>query len=224
MRKLLSTLAVAALLSGAVTQAHATEGWYGRADAGYSFDGDLDVDTAADSFDLEDSWMAGLGFGYAMQNSGWRFEGELSYRDNDLESNPPILDDGDISAWAAMLNAYYDFNKGGRFEPYVGLGVGAARLEGNAVFNGVNDEFDTDDTVLAYQGIVGVAIGLGERWDLDIAYRYFAAPDAEFDGFQDTVVPTTLAMWRRRAAATATAAASAAAAATSAASDDVPGV
>jgi OOP family OmpA-OmpF porin len=188
-KKLKRTLALAALMAGAAGGAHATEGWYGRADVGYSVGGDLEVDFADDAIDLEEDWMGSLGVGYAMHNSGWRLEGELAYRDNALDLDAP--DGGDVTAWAAMFNAYYDFNKGGRFEPYVGLGVGAASLDANAVYNSGNDQFDDEDTVAAYQAMAGVAIGLSERLDLDIGYRYFVAPDAEFDGFQDTVVPTT---------------------------------
>jgi OOP family OmpA-OmpF porin len=188
-KKLKRTLALAALMAGAGGVANATEGWYGRADAGYSVGGDLEVDFADDAIDLEEDWMGSVGLGHAMHNSGWRLEGEIAYRDNALDLDAP--DGGDVTAWAAMFNAYYDFNKGGRFEPYVGVGVGAARLEANAVYNAGNDEFDDEDTVAAYQAMAGVAIGLGERLDLDIGYRYFVAPEAEFDGFQDGVVPTT---------------------------------
>ena len=34
-------------------------------------------------------------------------------------------------------------------------------------------------TRIAYQGLAGVAIGLTERLDLDIGYRYFVAPELE---------------------------------------------
>jgi outer membrane protein OmpA-like peptidoglycan-associated protein/outer membrane protein W len=191
MRKLLGTAALAALAAGFSTKAEATEGWYGRADVGYSVGGELDVDEGIDAFDLEEDWMASVGFGYAMHNSGWRFEGELSYRDNELESNPPTVTSGEVTAWAAMFNAYYDFNKGGRIEPYVGIGIGAAQLDAQAVFNGTNDVLDDQDTVAAAQAMVGVAIGLGDRLDLDIGYRYFYAPDAEFGGIRDGAIPMT---------------------------------
>ncbi|WP_158767939.1 outer membrane beta-barrel protein [Terricaulis silvestris] len=192
-KNLKRTLALAALMAGAGGAAHATEGWYGRADAGYSVGGDLDVDQATEAFDLENNWMGSVGLGYALHNSGFRFEGELAYRDNDLEENPPALTEGEVQATSLMFNAYYDFNRGGRYEPYVGIGVGAAQLEAQALFNGANDQFDEEDTVAAYQAMAGVAIGLSERLDLDIGYRYFVAPDAEFDGLQDSVVPTTYA-------------------------------
>jgi outer membrane protein OmpA-like peptidoglycan-associated protein len=189
MKKLMSTLAVAALMSTAAGAAHATEGWYGRADVGYSIDGQLDVDQSSEDIGLDNDWMESIGVGYAFSH-GFRVEGEFSHRFNDVETNTEVLD-GDVRAWAAMFNLYYDFNRGGRLEPYVGLGVGAARLNASAVFNAGNDEFDDDDTVAAYQAMAGVAIGLTDRLDLDIGYRYFYAPDAEFDGLEDGVVPTT---------------------------------
>ncbi len=48
MRKLLSTLAVAALLAGYAGGAQATEGWYARVDVGYSTDGKAPVNTFYD--------------------------------------------------------------------------------------------------------------------------------------------------------------------------------
>jgi outer membrane protein OmpA-like peptidoglycan-associated protein len=42
--------------------------------------------------------------------------------------------------------------------------------------------WDDDDTVFAYQGLAGVAIALTDRINLDIGYRYFAAPDGDISG------------------------------------------
>ncbi len=199
LNKLKSTLAMAALLtgvSGVTTAANATEGWYGRIDAGYTVDGELDGeiddDVAEFSVDLEEDWMGSVGLGYAFMN-GFRAEGEISYRDN--EWGPYIdtgaIDDelnGDVTSWAAMLNLYYDFNRGGRFEPYVGVGVGAAQVEVGVEGTGVPwfTPADSEDTVVAYQGLAGVAIGLSERLDLDIGYRYFHAPNLDIsDSFAD---------------------------------------
>jgi OmpA-OmpF porin, OOP family len=182
-------LTLAALMTtasaAAVGTAQATEGWYGRVDGGYSIDGGLDGEVttpgeAADfSPDFDEDWMAGVGFGYAFQN-GFRAEAELSYRSNEFGPEPvgdPVDDDvsGEASSWAAMLNGYYDFNRGGRFEPYIGLGVGAAKVDVDLDA----PRGSADDTVLAYQAMAGVAIGLTERLDLDIGVRYFAAPEID---------------------------------------------
>ena len=185
-KKLKRTLALAALVAGASSAAHATEGWYGRGDVGYSFDGETDLGNSTSTYPwgdstLEHDWSQHLGLGYAFQN-GFRLEGELGHRFNQIEPTPTIDAGGDVHAWSAMANLFYDFNRGGRLEPYIGVGVGAARLNYN-----VNDHSSTtyaegEDTVLAYQGLVGFAIGLGEQWDLDIGYRYFVAEGAEGDG------------------------------------------
>jgi outer membrane protein OmpA-like peptidoglycan-associated protein len=168
--------------------AHATEGWYGRADVGYSTDGSLDFG-GGDDFDFESDWSEYLGLGYAMPNSGLRLEGEISHRYNDFGADQGLAD-GNVHAWAAMLNAYWDFNRGGRVEPYVGLGVGGARLNATAD-DGGTEFFQDEDTVLAYQAMVGIAIGISDQWDLDIGYRYFTAPEASFDGTATNCVSNT---------------------------------
>jgi opacity protein-like surface antigen len=127
--KLKRTLALAALMAGASGVAHATEGWYGRADVGYSTDGSVDFD-GSDDFDLENDWTQHLGLGYAFQNN-FRLEGELGHRFNNFGEDVG-LDDGDVRVWSGMLNLFYDFNRGGRIEPYIGAGIGAARVEGVA--------------------------------------------------------------------------------------------
>ncbi|HVK80921.1 MAG TPA: hypothetical protein VM915_09920, partial [Verrucomicrobiae bacterium] len=104
------TLALAALLSGAAGVAHATEGWYGRADVGHSVDGSVEGEFAGSedwSAEFENDWMGALGLGYAFQN-GFRAEGELAYRYNDWEG---LIDDtdweGHARSWSAMANLFY---------------------------------------------------------------------------------------------------------------------
>ncbi|HVK80922.1 MAG TPA: OmpA family protein [Verrucomicrobiae bacterium] len=175
--RITKTVALAALLAGAGGVAHATEGWYGRADIGHSVDGSFEGDYVSDELttDFENDWLGALGLGYAFQN-GFRAEGELAYRYNDLEGT---LDGGDVTgyarSWSAMANLFYDFNRGGGVEPYLGVGVGAARVGA-----GVDGYGADQDTVLAYQALAGLAFNITERLDLDVGIRYFAAPEAEF--------------------------------------------
>jgi OOP family OmpA-OmpF porin len=191
-KKLKRTLALAALVAGASSAAHATEGWYGRGDVGYSFDGETDLGNSTSTYPwgdstLEHDWSQHLGLGYAFEN-GFRLEGELGHRFNQIEPTPTIDAGGDIHAWSAMANLFYDFNRGGKLEPYIGVGVGAARINLGAFDHLPPPTFvaDGEDTVLAYQGLVGFAVGLGEQWDLDIGYRYFVANSAEYSSLQGT--------------------------------------
>jgi OmpA-OmpF porin, OOP family len=179
--RITKTVALAALMAGATGVANATEGWYGRADAGYSFGGQVDI---GEQIELENDWTQHLGLGYAFEN-GFRLEGELGHRFNQMTPDAPLITDGDIHAWSAMGNLFYDFNRGGGIEPYVGIGVGSARLNANAT-DGI-DSVDDSDTVLAYQGMIGLAAALSDNLSLDVGYRYFVADGGEFDGTGGTL-------------------------------------
>ena len=168
MRKLLSTAALAALAAGIATNASATEGWYGRVDVGMSFDAVADDGVENE---LEDAIIYSGGVGYAFPG-GFRLEGELSYHDNEFDPASQ-----EINATAAMINGYYDFNRGGRFEPYLGAGVGYADYD---------LDFDNQGA-FAWQALAGVAIGLTDRLDLDLGYRYFNIPEADFSGVDVTL-------------------------------------
>jgi outer membrane protein OmpA-like peptidoglycan-associated protein len=183
-KNLKKAIAIAALLAGTSGVAHATEGWYGRADVGYTFDGESDIDESGfGQYTLghEHGWSEYLGLGYAFQNN-FRLEGELGHRFNDfdeddIDTEADLSGNGETRVWSAMANLFYDFNRGGSIEPYVGLGAGAARVTTNYG----NHFADGEDTVAAYQAQVGFAVGLSPRWDLDIGYRYFVADSAEVE-------------------------------------------
>ncbi len=76
-----------------------------------------------------------------------------------------------------MANLFYDFNRGGSLEPYIGVGVGGARLSTGLV--GIGGALNDDDTVIAYQGMVGVNAAVTEQLSIDVGYRYFQADGAE---------------------------------------------
>lgn len=177
------TLAVAALMACMAGGAHATEGWYGRLDVGRSVDGGLDgdvsdgVSTATFSPDFDDKWMGALGVGYAMRN-GFRLEGELSHRANNW--GPTTLNafdtdvTGDARALALMANLYYDFNHNGALQPYLGVGVGAARVR-----VGIDGSGEGKDTRFAYQAMAGIAYAATERLTFDLGYRIFRVRDLD---------------------------------------------
>ena len=179
------TAALAVLMASAAGAAHATEGWYARADVGYSFEGDFAISDGA-TFGRPgrqvDDWSEYAGMGYAFQN-GFRLEGELSHRFNQIKTTDLIDHGGDAHAWAAMLNLYYDFNRGGKIQPYLGVGVGEARLHASAHDGSfpAHDLRDTD-TSIAYQALAGVAFAVSEQTSFDVGYRWFVAPNGSFVG------------------------------------------
>ena len=96
-----SATALAALAAAA--PAFATEGWYGRIDAGYAFAGGIDtefnrffIDSDGDGFvddevfvddddDVDNGWLGSIGGGYAFLGTGWRLEGEVSYHSGETD-------------------------------------------------------------------------------------------------------------------------------------------
>ena len=107
---------------------------------------------------------------------------EDSKGENDIDSK--------VSAFAFMLNAYYDINTGSSIVPYLGGGLGMLNLSTDAESTeGLtygNLLIDDSDYVFAYQ----LAGGLGYRIEsegtdiiLSVDYRYLASfEDAEFTG------------------------------------------
>lgn len=112
-----------------------------------------------------------------------RVEAEAGWRRNDLDEasagglSAPI--EGDISSVSFMANAYLDLLPGSRLNPYVGAGMGLARLTADSGGLGADDE---SDTVFAYQAMAGLASRASERVTVFAGYRYFATADATFDG------------------------------------------
>jgi len=157
--------------------------------------------TMADDFDFQvapgtitTDFDNGWGFGAALgtdigpggAGSGWRVEGELSLRSNDVDSHslnggaPLAGPTGELESTAVMLNAYYDFGSGGAVTPYIGGGLGLAKVEASGFGVGaIPAVLDDDDTVLAYQLIAGAGYALSPSTELFAEYRWFATDDPD---------------------------------------------
>ncbi len=119
---------------------------------------------------------------------GWdlgmfRLEGEVSYRENEIDSirSGGVLlggAGGNASSLALMMNAYYDFEMGWPLTPYIGAGIGVARYKADGITGaGLGFTVDDEDTKLAYQGIVGVSYAITDAVSLSADYRYFATQE-----------------------------------------------
>lgn len=110
-----------------------------------------------------------------------RGEVELAYRVNDLDqlcAVSCVAVSGEVSSLALLGNLYYDLPLTGPLRPYVGAGVGLARVE----LEESVDFFGDEDDVLAYQALLGVAVPLTDALALQLGYRYFATNDPTFNG------------------------------------------
>lgn len=179
-RMLLTATLLAATPAVVATTAQA-QGLYIGIGGGYSMPQDSDLEGTGINTDVEfdgGGTLHGM-FGYAFDN-GFRAELESGYRDSDIDQVGALNGQGSFSVLHLMVNGLYDFKTGTKFVPYVGAGIGAGFInaDGGAV-GGVNIN-DDNDTVLAYQGILGVAYRFHDQADAYLDYRYMSTLDSEF--------------------------------------------
>lgn len=77
----------------------------------------------------------------------------------------------DIVAQALMSNVYFDFPNKSAFTPFIGAGVGGARVE---------NELGERDAAFAYQGRAGVEAALSEWFSIGAEYVYFRTLDVKY--------------------------------------------
>ena len=194
-------IAVAAILLGSAGSAHA-QGLYLSVGAGMSMLQDADNTNDTPRVDVKSSydtgWMVTGAIGYGFAN-GLRVEGEIGYRQVEVDQLD-IRDDGGLgaalggpslngletpaagneTALSVMANVWYDINTGTPVTPYVGGGIGVARITlDNLRVAGITI-VDDHDNVFAYQLGAGVAYAVSQQVSLTLDYRFFQTADAEF--------------------------------------------
>lgn len=186
-------------------------GWYIRADGGYAWYDNPGITvegfTAHDT-DMGGAWSVGGGIGYYF---GRGFRGDITVDHLfDATTETTLCNCGgeigtakfDVSSTVVLANLYYDFNRGGRFMPYIGGGVGFAHNETSG--GTINTVCGCDGTVdggssnsFAAAGMAGfswrlrggeprymgglkdepVAVSSGNALYLDVGYRFLYLGD-----------------------------------------------
>ena len=187
LQKLVALGSISLLASGVSTIASADKylslfGAYTKVD-----DFDFQVAPGTVNTEFDDGYGLGIAFGKQLGENGaknrWRIEGELSYRANDVDThklNGGALagSTGKLKNTALMANVLYDFNEPSKFTPYLGAGLGFAKVKADGFGVGAIPEvLNDDDTVFAYQLIAGAGWDISEKTELFAEYRYFATDD-----------------------------------------------
>lgn len=158
----------------------AEDGWYAKAGAGLGSFTTMDIVGASTQSEVEGDgdarFMIGGGYGFS---NGWRLDVDLMDRYADTGALDNTIGTSDIQNVALMGNAIYDFNRGGRFQPYAGLGLGLANTNFSAQFEPLST-INEDETSLAAQALFGIGVGLTERLTADLGYRFYGGPDVSF--------------------------------------------
>lgn len=181
--------------------------WYVSGNAGVSSLKDASITDTFTGGNIigEIDFDSGFGLSGAVGHSWgpFRLEGELSYRQNDLDQiDVQTLNiagvvftglgtanlGGDTSSFGFMANGYYDFNPGGNWVPFVMAGLGGANLNIDITsVAGVAVTYDESDTVLAYQTGFGLGYKIPPDTMITLSYRFFGTSDPTFDDGTDKI-------------------------------------
>lgn len=146
--------------------------------AAQTHDGDLEV---AGTAPATTTYRAGvemsLAFGFA-SHDGWRIELELWGFDSDVDSVGGVPAGGEIATRSATANLFYGIDTGTRVTPFLGGGVGLARLSVSGVPTAGGVVYD-EDLVVAGQAAAGIDVALSELTTLSLDYRFLATGEAK---------------------------------------------
>jgi len=165
-------------------------GWYVSGSAGLAYLENSTSKSGASHFDAsgDNPGFDVTGAVGKQLSNGFRLEEELGYHQINLDHVTTYgggqgsgTAGGDMSALSLMTNGYYDFDTGGPIKPFVGAGIGFARVGMNDVTVRGQPLVDDSDVDFAYQGMAGVGYQLTPHGTLYTQYRYFAVNDPTFN-------------------------------------------
>src|SRR5204863_8960871 len=116
-------------------------------------------------------------------------EGEFGFVHVPVKSEGGVDEGGFINNYLLMANAYYDLKLSalGPFKPYVGFGLGVARVNiMQDIFResaNRNVHVNTPRTSFAYQARAGIAYEVTRSWDLTAGYRYVHIESGQYQRF-----------------------------------------
>ena len=196
---LLAAVGFAALLAvpSVASAQTADSGWYLRGNLGYGAFTDTDLTGGiVGDIEAEGNAAGSLGLGYEFDNN-WRVELDGSTMWNDMGSISQLPGTkASIRSNDLFLNAIYDFEDFGNWEPYVGAGVGFGRAKLSteahnfaagltAVTNAAcNDDCRVKDNAssLGWKILAGLGYKINDNLTWDNHYSYTNYNDLGFQG------------------------------------------
>lgn len=88
---------------------------------------------------------------------------------------------GNQSYRSYMLNGYFDIPTYTAFHPYIGAGIGMARVKNRLAFLNTDTITKQKSNNFAYQLMAGITYALNYHWTLDVGYRYVDNGDTSWD-------------------------------------------
>jgi opacity protein-like surface antigen len=127
-----------------------------------------------------------------MRFRDFRLEGEVSYRDSDIDrihrNNGTVIDDpvaGSSSALSFLGGLYYDIPYSALVRPYVGGALGVARVSLEMRDYPLAAGIDDSAWEFAYKIGGGIAYTVTPRVEVVLDYHYFATLDPNYTNFDN---------------------------------------
>lgn len=155
-------------------------GWYVEARVGYAVPSDSKADstTTNQSLNLDNGFTGAGALGHDFDGF-FRTEFEYAYRDGDLDTVSGVAGAGTLDVTTYMANIIAELESSdSAFTPFVGIGLGAATIDGDGAATIAGDTINEDDTAFAYQGIAGLAYAASQNLSFTGTYTYMAVPEA----------------------------------------------
>jgi len=182
-RRLLGTMPLIALLAlaqGAAAQEKAT-GWYAAGRGGVALPQSLLAQRAPVTrtfFDNGYVFAGAVGRHFGGRFDGWSVELEGLHTATDVDkltfAGVSENASGSYSTWALLANGSYELPiADSRWRPYLGGGVGFARVKPDGVASASVRFRDQTETELAFTARAGVAYSYDEATTVSVGYRLF---------------------------------------------------
>lgn len=192
---LISAAALAAATSAQAQEANDT-GVYGVARAGVSIDPRSKIDSgdlpASSTFDEKTKYKTGftgeLGVGYDF--GLFRVEPTIGYTSNNLNREDAAVGGFDASgrtrSFQMGVSGYVDVPTGGIIKPYVGGGIGAARVDAKLSrldsVTGAGSSYSDKDWGFLWHADAGVGVQVAPKTTVELGGRYTQTSSLRFDG------------------------------------------
>ena len=171
---ILSGVAVAGLLpvaASAVDKSGPYVAFSGH--AAFTEDSDTSIGGTPINSEFDTGFGIGTALGYDFAGAPVRLEGEMVYRNNEVTVSSPLVPgfapSDTVDSIAYMANAYYDIQTNSNITPYVGVGAGMVDIDG-------------EETVFAYQAMLGAAVDVNDRSEIYGGYRFFDSEGLDAGG------------------------------------------
>lgn len=170
--------------------------WYLRLDGGFVAPGEPTLASGGSTFissGIGDTWSLGAGVGrYLSANlradltAEYHFDADVRGRNTAVGATFPGPHRFGLENTILLANAYYDFNRAGTINPYLGAGLGMVHHQVNAGVTRTGGSIGSDSSWSAAGALTaGFTVALTQGLQFDAGYRFLYLGDTSAGGVRN---------------------------------------